>query len=81
MKHDSTSPQTYEQLGILMVRTRRFPEAVNLLERGIKLLPFDALLYRFLSASYLSLHKNEEAGRLLQQAVQIFPQDRRCANF
>jgi hypothetical protein len=33
------------------------------------------LLYRLLGSSYLSLHKNSEATGLLQQAVQIFPQD------
>jgi tetratricopeptide (TPR) repeat protein len=76
VKRGSTSPQTYEQLGNLLVRTKRFPEAVNLLEPGIKLLPFDALLYRFLGVSYLSLNKNGEARRLLRQAVQTFPQDR-----
>ena len=72
----STSPQTYEQLGNLLVRTKRFSEAVNLLEPGIKLLPFDAVLYRFLGVSYLSLNKNEEARELLRQAVETFPQDR-----
>ncbi len=72
----SSSPQTYEQLGNLLVRTKRFPEAVKLLEPGIKLLPFDAMLYRFLGVSYLSLNKNEEARGLLRQAVQTFPQDR-----
>jgi tetratricopeptide (TPR) repeat protein len=49
---------------------------VNLLEPGIKLLPFDAVLYRFLGVSYLSLNKNEEARELLRRAVETFPQDR-----
>jgi hypothetical protein len=76
VKNGSKSPQTYEQLASLLVRTRRFPEAVNTLEPGIKLLPFDALLYRLLGVSYLTLNKNEAARRLLQPAVQTFPQDR-----
>jgi hypothetical protein len=76
VKNGSSSPQTYEQLASLLVRTKRFPEAVNLLEPGIKLLPFDALLYRFLAVSYLSQDKNEEGRILLRQAVQTFPQDR-----
>jgi len=46
------------------------------LESGIKLLPYDATLYRLLGISYLSLGKNEEARGLLRQAVQTFPQDR-----
>ena len=64
----STSPQTYEQLGNLLVRTKRYPEAQKCSNRAIKLLPYDALLYRLLSVSYLSLHKNAEAGTLLRQA-------------
>jgi tetratricopeptide (TPR) repeat protein len=76
VKNGSKSPQTYEQLANLLVGTRRFPEAVNLLEPGIKQLPFDALLYRLLGVSYLSLGRNEEARKLLRQAVEIFPQDR-----
>ena len=76
VKNGSTSPQTYEQLASLLVRTKRFSEAVSLLEPSIKLLPFDALLYRLLGVSYLSLDKNEEARRLLRQAEQTFPQDR-----
>src|ERR1700746_1258191 len=51
VKNGSTSSQTYEQLATLMVRTKRFPEAVKLLEPGIKLLPFDALLSRLLCVS------------------------------
>jgi predicted CXXCH cytochrome family protein len=76
VKNGSKSPQTYEQLANLLVGTRRFAEAVNLLETGIKLMPFDALLYRLLGVSYLSLGRNEEARKLLRQAVEIFPQDR-----
>jgi hypothetical protein len=75
VKHDSTSPQTHEQLASLLVRAKRYPEAAEVLERAIKLLPYDALLYRLLGTSYLALHKNAEASAFLQQAVQIFPQD------
>ena len=76
VKKGSTSPQTFEQLANLLVRTKRFPEAVNLLEPGVKLLPFDSLLHRFLAFSYLSSGRTEEARRLLGGAVETFPQDR-----
>jgi tetratricopeptide (TPR) repeat protein len=76
VKNGSTSPQTYEQLASLLVRTKRFSESVNVLEAGIKLLPYDAALYRLLGISYLSLGKKEEARGLLRQAVKTFPQDR-----
>jgi hypothetical protein len=76
VKNGSTSPQTYEQLASLLVRTKRFFEAVNVLEASIKLLPYDETLYRLLGISYLSLGKNEEARGLLRQAVKTFSQDR-----
>jgi hypothetical protein len=75
VQRGTTSPQTYEQLGTLLVRAQRHREAVDVLDRAVKLLPYDALLYRLLAASYLSLHKNAEARALLEQAVQTFPQD------
>jgi hypothetical protein len=76
VKHGATSPSSYEQLSGLLVQHGRYQEAVDLLQRGIQQLPYDALLYRLLGLSYLSLHKNSEAAALLQQAVRVFPQDR-----
>jgi hypothetical protein len=76
VKNGSSSPHTYEQLATLLVRARGFSEAVKVLEPGIKLLPYDAMLHRLLGVSYLSLGKNEEARGLLRQAMQTFPQDR-----
>jgi hypothetical protein len=76
VKNGSTSPQSYEQLATLLVRAKRFSEALKVLESSIKLLPYDATLYRLLGISYLSLGKNEEARGLLSQAVQTFPQNR-----
>jgi hypothetical protein len=75
VQNGTASPETYEQLGSLLVRAQRYREAVDVLDRAVKLLPYDALLYRLLGASYLSLHKNAEARALLEQGVQIFPQD------
>ena len=73
--HGATTPQTYEQLASLRMQAGQYQEAVDLLERGIKQVPYDALLYRFLGSSYIALRKNSEAVALLEQAVQIFPQD------
>ncbi len=73
--HGASTPQTYEQLASLRIQAGQYQEAVDVLERGIKQIPYDALLYRFLGSSYIALRKNSEAVALLQQAVQIFPQD------
>lgn len=75
VKHGATSPETYKQLASLLVRLGRYQEAADVLELGIKQMPYDAMLYRLLGSSYLSLHKNSEAAALLQHAAQNFPQD------
>jgi tetratricopeptide (TPR) repeat protein len=75
VKQGATSPETYEQLASLLIEMGRYQEAADALERGIKQLPYDAMLYRLLGSSYLSLRKNSEATALLRQAVRVFPQD------
>jgi Flp pilus assembly protein TadD len=45
------------------------------LNRAIKLLPYDALLYRLLGATYIGLHDSAGAGALLDRAIELFPQD------
>src|SRR5580700_268015 len=47
VKHDWTSPVTYEQLANLLVTAKKYNEAVDLLEPAIKIWPYDAPLYRF----------------------------------
>ena len=75
IKHGTTSPQSFEQLGRLLLESRRFPDAVAVLERGVQLAPYDASLYRLLGSSYLSLQRMSQATAFLKQAVQVFPQD------
>ena len=76
VKHDWTSPVTYEQLANLLVTAKKYNEAVDLLEPAIKIWPYDAPLYRSLAASYVALGKNDQARAFLHLAVQTFPQDR-----
>ena len=75
IKRGATSPQDYEQLATLLVRAGRFHEAVEVLGGGVKLIPYDAALYRLLGASYLSLGRTSDAASFLKHAVEIFPQD------
>lgn len=74
VEHGTTSPQTFEQLARLLIGAGRASEAAAVLERAIKLIPYDVALYRLLGSSYLSLQRGE-AVPFLQQAVRLFPLD------
>jgi hypothetical protein len=71
----STSPADFELCGSLLTRAGRLPEAVDVLQRGIKIIPHDGELYRLLGASYLSQNKSMEASSVLTHASQMFPEN------
>jgi len=71
----STSPADFEQCGSLLISAGRQPEAADLLQRGIEIIPHDGELYRLLATSYLSQNKIREASDVLKHASQIFPEN------
>jgi predicted Zn-dependent protease len=71
----STSPADFEQCGSLLISAARQPEAVDLLQRGIKIIPHDGELYRLLGRAYLSQNKIREASDVLTHASQLFPEN------
>jgi tetratricopeptide (TPR) repeat protein len=71
----STLPADYEQLGNLLLQTSRTEEALDILQRGIRLIPYDVDLYRLQGEAYLSLNKPAEARATLKEALRIAPQD------
>jgi hypothetical protein len=71
----SASPADFELCGRLLIRAGRLPEAVDALQRGIKIIPHDGELYRLLGAAYLSQKKSTEARNVLTHGSQIFPED------
>jgi hypothetical protein len=71
----STSPPDFEQCGSLLISAGRQPEAVDLLQRGIKTIPHDGELYRLLGSAYLSQNKIQEASDVLTHANQLFPEN------
>lgn len=73
--HGSTVASDFEELGKLLIATRRLPEAVILLRRGTKTIPYDAELHRMLGKAYLSLQKPSEACTVWRKATELFPQD------
>jgi len=71
----STSPADFELCGSLLLRAGHLPEAAEVLQRGIKIIPHDSELYRLLGASYLSQNKPTEASNVLTNASQMFPEN------
>ena len=83
----ATSPPDFQQVASLLIRAGKPQEAAEVLQRGIKLAPYDAALYQLLAQSYGAMNKASEACKVQAQAVQVFPQDsvarallEKCAN-
>jgi Flp pilus assembly protein TadD len=71
----STSSADFELCGSLLIRAGHLQEAAGVLQRGIKIIPYDGELYRLLGASYLSQNKSTEASNVLTHASQMFPEN------
>lgn len=71
----SSSSSDYQALANLLSRSGRVSEAIDILRRGLGLVPYDAQLYKLLAEGYLSLDRRDEAIKVLRQALEIFPQD------
>jgi hypothetical protein len=72
---NSTSSADFELCGNLLMRLGRLPEAAEVLQRGIKVIPHDGELHRLLGAVYLSQNKSTEANNVLTRASQMFPEN------
>ena len=71
----TTQPADFEQLAKMLIATRQDTRAVEVLQQGIGLVPYDAELYRLLGRTYFSLKKSSDACALLDKANQTFPHD------
>jgi hypothetical protein len=71
----STSSGDFELCGSLLIHAGHVQEAAEVLQRGIKIIPYDGELYRLLGASYLSQNKSTEASNVLTHASQMFPEN------
>jgi hypothetical protein len=71
----STSSGDFELCGSLLIHAGHVQEAADVLQRGIKIIPYDGELYRLLGASYLSQNKSTEASNVLTHASQMFPEN------
>ncbi len=65
--------RVHDNLGVLLKRSGRMPEAMRELERAIELDPNDPLALNNLATIYCSIGRRRECGALLQKATSIMP--------
>src|SRR5205814_8449762 len=75
VKHGSTNPSDFQQLGKLLTASGRNSEAVSVFQKAIALVPYDPAAYRDLARTYMFLQKKLEACEVLGKAGQLFPLD------
>jgi hypothetical protein len=75
IQHGATGPADFEELAKLSVAADRQSDAINILQRGMQVAPYDAELYRLSAKIYFALNKTQEACQVAAQGSRKFPQD------
>jgi hypothetical protein len=73
--HGATNPADFEQLAILLVAAHRQSDALEVLWQGMRLVPYDAELYRLSARAYFSLERDQQGCEVVAKGLQNFPQD------
>jgi hypothetical protein len=73
--HNTTNPADFEELAELLVAANRQSEAVNVVQQGMHLDPYNAALYRLGTRIYVALNRMHEACQLAAEGKRRFPQD------
>jgi len=71
----SAQPSDFEQLAKMLIATQQQAKAMEVLNQGTKLIPYDAELYRLLVRTHSSLRQTRKACDVLVNANRLFPQD------
>jgi len=71
----STNPTDYLRLGDLLARFGQTSDSVEILQRGIRLAPYNGFLYRSLALRYIAMGKYSQAAETAKQAFQVVPED------
>ena len=71
----TTRAADYEKLADLLSKSARMLEAISVLEKGIKLAPYEERLYKKLSLIYISDRQYGKALETMRSTVQLFPED------
>jgi hypothetical protein len=71
----SDSASDYRNLGSLLAQAGRTSEAIELMELGVKLNPYDERLYKALAALDISAHRYPQALAAMKRDLELFPED------
>jgi tetratricopeptide (TPR) repeat protein len=71
----STNATDYLRLGDLLAHFGHISDSVEMLQRGIRLAPYNGFLYRSLALSYIAMGKYSQATEAAKQAFQLDPED------
>ncbi|HWY52921.1 MAG TPA: hypothetical protein VNZ03_00555 [Terriglobales bacterium] len=75
IQHGATDPADFEELAKLLLAADRQSDALNILQRGMEVAPYEAELYRLGTKIYVALNKTQEACKVATRGKQKFPQD------
>ena len=70
------NPSVYEELGKVLSQRKKYSEAIDVLQDGLKIDPLNAHLHMALGTAHIRSGKNKELGESLQRlAIEIDPDD------
>lgn len=75
IERGSTYPADFLRLGELLARAGRNAESAQVLERGLRLAPYNGLFYQMLATADLNLGKYAEADDIAKKGLENFPDD------
>ncbi|MGH7246611.1 MAG: tetratricopeptide repeat protein [Pseudomonadota bacterium] len=70
-----TGSLVYENLAEALFREDRVPEAIEVLTKGIDLVPYAPRLQKFLAACYINRKQYELARQVMKRYTELFPDD------
>jgi hypothetical protein len=74
-KLGTTEPSDFEQLAKMLLATHQEKRAVDVLQQGVSVVPYDQNLYRLSLAAFTSLKETPEVCQTARKANSLFPQD------
>jgi hypothetical protein len=75
IQRGATEPADFEELAKLLIASDRRSDAVNVLQRGMEVDPYDGELYRLSTKIYFAINKMQEGCEVAAQGRRKFPQD------
>jgi predicted CXXCH cytochrome family protein len=75
IERGSTAPSTFQSLAEVLVRSGQREQAIAVLEQGLALSPYAAVLYESLARTYNALGRPDEVRKTVARYLELFPED------